>query len=140
MNRLSRKLVILMTALVFLYPKIAGATKFELVEIHETAGFVQTQSVSLTAVMKPLAVLDQEISSSKNSDSSDSNDPSPALFTGHRHCSFSLAGCMALMDASDWIPFMPMHNCRAGPSQQSLAGITPDLFLPPPKCCILGAV
>ena len=133
MNRLHQKLVILLTATAFLFPQIAGATEFELVEVHEIAGVVKTQRGTLLPVMKMHAVLDQDIYSSKSSDRSGAKDSSTTPVTGHRHCSFSLAGCMALKDASDWAPFLPMHDCRARPSQQSLAGITPDFILPPPK-------
>lgn len=139
MNRLRRKLVTLLTALAFLSPQIAGATKFELVEVHETAGVSGTQRGTLVPVMKMHAVLDKEIYSSKSSNSSDPNDTTPGPATGHRHCSFSLAGCMTLMDASDRVSFVPAHSYKAKPSQQSFAGITPDFVLPPPKCCISGA-
>lgn len=139
MNRLRQKLVILLTALAFIFPQIAGATKFELVEIHEAAGVVKTQRGTLMPVMKMHAVLDQEFYSSKSSNSSNPNDTSPAPATGHRHCSFSLAGCMTLIDASDRGPFMTVHRCKVRPSQQSLAGITPESILPPPKRRIQGA-
>lgn len=139
MNRLRQKLVILLTVLAFLCPQIAGATKFELVEIHETAGFVKTQSGALMPVMKMHAVLDLEIYSSKNNNSSDTNNSSPASITGHRHCSFSLAGCLALMDTPHRFAFMPEQNCRVRPSQLSMTGFNPAFVLPPPKRHIQGA-
>lgn len=133
MNRLRQKLVVLLTILAFLCPQIAGATVFELAEVHEIAGVVKTQRGAFMPIIKMHSVLDQEIYSSKSSDRSGAKDSSHTPLTGHRHCSFSLAGCMALKDAADWVPLLPMHDCRTRPSQQSLAGIIPNLILPPPK-------
>ena len=138
MNRFRQKLVSLLTALAFLSPQIVGATKFELLEVHETAEVVNAQRGTLAPVLKMHAVLDQEIYSSKPKDNSGPNDSSPAPVTGHRHCSFSLAGCMALMVVSDRIALIPMHNCKVRPSQQSLAETTLDSILPPPKRRIQG--
>lgn len=138
MSRGFQKLVCLLTVLAFLFPQIASATEIELVEVHEIASVVKIQRDAFIPVMKMHAVLDQEIYPLNGSDRSGAKDSSFVPVIGHRHCSFSLAGCMALTNASDLIVVIPVEDCRVRSTQQSLVGITPEFTLPPPKHHLRG--